>query len=82
MRTLEIPNLPDETYELIEKLAKIKGRSISDLAIDLLAKGLEGDAAAEAALMAQIRAEREELARRGVWITNNDIRAAKTYGRK
>jgi hypothetical protein len=82
MRTLQIPNLPDETYELIEKLARVRGCSICELAADLLAKGLAGNPAAEAALLEQIRIEREEMARRGVWITDEDIRAAKNYGRK
>lgn len=82
MRTLEIANIPDELYEQIEKLARVKGCSVSALAADVLAKGMAGDEDREAALMAEIRAEREALAKRGVWVTDEDIRSAKNWGRK
>jgi plasmid stability protein len=82
MRTLEIANLPDELYQQIEKLARVKGRSVSELAADMLAKGLAEDSDAEAALMAEIRAGREVMANRGVWITDEDIRVAKNWGRE
>lgn len=82
MRTLEIANLPDELYEQIEKLARVKGWSVSELATDMLARGLATDSEAEATLMAEIRAERESMAQRGVKITDEDIRAAKDWGRK
>jgi plasmid stability protein len=82
MPTLEIRNVPDEIYEWIEKLAKVRGKTISELAAELLRKGLQGDPVAEAALLEEIRADREELARRGVRISDEDIRAAKNYGRK
>lgn len=82
MRTLEIANLPDDLYEQIEKLARVKGRSVGELAADMLAKGLSIDQEAEAALMAEIRAERDAMAMRGVKITDADIRASKNWGRK
>lgn len=82
MRTLEISNLPDALYEQIEKLARVKGRSVGELAADMLAKGLSIDQEAEAALMAEIRAERDAMAMRGVKITDADIRASKNWGRK
>ena len=82
MRTLEIANLPDELYEQIEKLARVKGRSVNELAADMLAKGLAIDSEAEATLMAKIRADREAMAQRGVRITDEDIRVAKNWGRE
>ena len=82
MRTLEIANVPDELYEQIEKLARVKGRSVSELAADMFVKGLAADPNAEALLMAEIRADREAMARRGVRITDDEIRTAKNWGRE
>lgn len=82
MRTLEIANIPDKLYEQLEKLARVKGCSVSEMAADMLAKGLAVDPDAESALMAEIRAERDAMAKRGVWITDEDIRVAKIWGRE
>lgn len=82
MRTLEIPNLPDELYQQIEKLARVRGKSVGEVAAEVIAKGLTGNDAAEAKLMSEVRAEREEMARRGVSITDADVRAAKAWGRE
>lgn len=82
MRTLEIANVSDELYEQIEKLARVKGRSVSELAGDMLARSAAADPDAETALMAEIRAEREAMAKRGVRITDEDIRVAKNWGRE
>lgn len=82
MRTLEMGNLPDELYEQIERLARVKGRSVGELVAAMLARAVALDADAEAGLMAEIRAEREAMAKRGVLITDEDIRAAKNWGRE
>ena len=82
MRTLEIPNLPDELVEQIEKLARLRGISISEQAAEFLAKGVAADDVAEQLLLAEIRLEREELARRGVRITDDEITQAKNWGRE
>ena len=82
MRTLEIPNLPDELYQQIEKLARIHGRSVGEEAAEFLLRGLSNDEDREAMLMEEIRADREAMAKRGVWITPEDIRAAKNWGRE
>lgn len=82
MRTLESLNLPDELYERIEKLARIRGKPVGDVAAEFLVKGLAADEAAEEILMAEIRADREEMARRGVFLTEESIREAKNWGRE
>ena len=82
MRALEIANLPDDLYEQIEKLARVRGTSVGDVAADMIARALTGADEADARLMADIRAEREELARRGVWATREDIQEAKVRGRE
>jgi plasmid stability protein len=82
MRTLEIPNLSDELYQQIEKLAQLRGRSISEQATEFLARGVATDEARQAALLEEIRADRRAMAERGVWITDGDIRAARNWGRE
>lgn len=82
MPMLEIPNLPEELYQQIETLARVRGKSVSEVAADFLAKALADDEETEARLMAEIRAEREEMAKRGVWITEEDINEARNWGRK
>lgn len=81
MKTLEIANLPDEVYQHMEKLARVRGKTVGEVAADYIAKGFAAEEAAEAQLMAEIRAEREEMAKRGVFITEDDIREAKNWGR-
>lgn len=83
MKTLEIPNLPDEIYEEIEKLARVRGKAVSEVAADFIAKGLRGDDIVEAQLLADIRADREEMARRGVpFLTEAALQQMKREGRE
>ena len=82
MRTLEIPNLPEPLYQQIERLARLRGRPVGDVAAEFLARGIAATEAAEETLLAEIRAEREEMARRGVFLTDEDIRRAKGWGRE
>ncbi len=82
MATLEIPNLPDEVYRQIAEHARLRGRTVSQLAAELIAQALATDEQAEAKLLEEIRAEREALARRGVFITDEDIRRGREWGRQ
>jgi len=82
MATLEIPNLPDELYREIEKLARVRGTTIAAVARDMLAKGMGGPDSREEKLLSDIRAEREAMARRGVNATEQEIREARDQGRK
>jgi hypothetical protein len=80
MKTIHIPNLPDEVYAQIEKLAKVRGTTPADVAANFITRALTGFD--EAKLMEEIRADREAMAARGVWITDADIREARDWGRK
>ena len=81
MKSLEIPNLPDEVYAQIEDAAKRRGLSVVDEAIQILKQGLAvGDK--EALLLAEARENREELARRGFFATPEDLNAAINRGRE
>ena len=82
MRTLEPLQLPDELYEQVEKLARVRGTSVGEVVADFVAKALTGADQEEARLMADIRADREEMARRGIWATAEHIQADKVWGRK
>lgn len=82
MPTLEIPNLPPEVYQQIEKLARVRGKSVADVAADFLAKALTNDDEAEARLMAEVRADRERMAQRGVRLTETELREARDADRK
>ena len=81
MKSLEIPNLSDEVYARIERQAHIAGRSVAEVAADLLARASDEEEK-EAKLMGEIAAEREELARQGVYLTDEDIDAAIRWGRE
>jgi hypothetical protein len=81
MKTLEIANLPEEVYQHIEKLARVRGKAVGEVAADYIAKGLAAEEAAQAQVMAEIRTEREEMAKRGVYITEERVREAKNWGR-
>ena len=82
MRSLEIPNLPDDVYAQIEKRARLHGKSVAEHAAEILARGLATDDTDEANLLQEIRADRQRLADRGVFITDEDIRRARELGRE
>ncbi|MDB5296552.1 MAG: hypothetical protein JWO31_2535 [Phycisphaerales bacterium] len=82
MKPLEITNLPDEVYERIEKLARASGTSVADVAASFITEAVAGGDEAEVRLLADVRAEREQMASEGVWITDADIRAGREWGRK
>jgi hypothetical protein len=82
MRTLENFTLSDDLYVQLEKLARVRGTTPGDVAADFIKRALTGADEVEARLMADIRAEREALARRGFKSTAEEIQAAKLEGRK
>ena len=79
MKSLEIPNLPDDLYAEIEKLASVRGVSVGEVAADVISKalGTETESAAESTLMAEVRAEREATAAKGVFLTDEFLDQAK-----
>jgi len=82
MKSLEIPNLPDEVYRQIEDRARASGKAVAELAAEMLSDAVAGDEAKEAALMAEIRAERDQMAREGIFLTPEDVQRAKQWGRE
>jgi plasmid stability protein len=82
MRSLEIPNLPDEVYAQIEKHARLRGKSVAEHAAEILAQSLATDDADDANLLQEIRADRQRLADRGVFITDDNLRRAQESGRE
>ncbi len=82
MKTLANVNVREELYERIATLAKVRGKTVSEVAADFIAQAIASDDEAEAQLLAEVRAEREELARRGFWTTPEEVQAAKVRGRK
>lgn len=85
MRHLEIPNLPDDLYVRIEDQARQRGRSVTEEATDLLARGLSQDINPpmdEEALLEEIRLNREAMAKRGVFLSDADMDAAINWGRE
>jgi plasmid stability protein len=75
MKNFEIPNLPDDVYARIERRAQQVGRSPAEVAADILAREVAGDER-DAALMAEIREEREAMAARGVFLTEEFLTEA------
>jgi plasmid stability protein len=85
MRHLEIPNLPDDLYVRIEDQARQRGRSVTEEATDILARGLsqtKSPSMGEEALLEEIRLNREAMAKRGVFLTEADMDAANNWGRE
>lgn len=85
MKHLEIPNLPDGAYERIERQAQGAGRSVADEVVSILERALgeeESDEEREARIVAEAKANREELARKGVFATEEFIDAAIKWGRE
>jgi len=73
--------VPDDLFKELEERARARGISVDGEAAELLARALDRDKR-ESQLMSEIRKEREELARRGVFLTDEIIQQAKNWGRK
>ena len=87
--------LPRSNEKTIRLLAEWEARNATTDVTELRRRQAEGEAlmkslasnrtefdGPEARLMAEIRAERELMARDGVWITDDTIREGKEWGRK
>ena len=81
MKQLDIPNLPDELFDRIEQRARKAGRSVAEQATEILARGLSADETEEA-LIESIRKDREQLANKGVFMTDTFLNAAIEQGRE
>ena|SRR2546421_1289320 len=83
MATLTIKNFPDELYVQLTRVAKQNRRSINNEAIVSVERGLDrngldlGVFDSETELLERIRRQREELAERGIWLTEEILAEAK-----
>lgn len=81
--TLKQVELPEEVFRSLERRAAAHGLSLEEQVVSDLSTidaGLR--VLTEEELLDAIRREREELAARGVWVTNEQINAAKNWGRR
>jgi len=81
MATLTIKNLPDEIYAVLASRAKLHRRSINNEAIVTLERSFDLIPIEENKALERIARLREELASKGVWVTEDLINAAKKEGR-
>jgi plasmid stability protein len=75
---MTLKNVPDELYEQLKRSAERHRRSINKEAITCLERALGGRADA-AELLEEIRAARAQM--RNVYVTDDDLRAARDEGR-
>ena len=73
--------LSDAFFHEIGELARARGTTVEAQIAELLAKALAHDAR-EAELLAEIRKERDEMAQKGLFLTDDFIAQAKSWGRK
>jgi len=73
--------IPKSIVHRLEERARIHGKPVATEAAELLSRALDEDER-EANLLEEIRKDREEAAKQGVYITDELIREAKNWGRK
>ena len=78
MATMTLKNVPDELYEQLKRSAERHRRSVNKEAITCLERALGGRTDA-AELLEEIRAARGQM--RNVYVTDDDLRAARDEGR-
>jgi hypothetical protein len=81
MKSLQIPEIPDAVYDVIERRARQTGRSPAEEAAHMLAR-VADDELREAELMEEIRQGLAEQASKGVYITGEEMQAAIDRGRE
>ncbi len=82
MATLGRLEMPDELYHSIERRAGGEGISVAELVVRELSSLECFRSFDEKKLLADIRRERDELAAKGVYITDAMVQEAKVWGRK
>ena len=81
MKHLDIPDLPDDVYNFIERRARATGRTPAEEAADMLARSAMAERK-EAELLEEIRRGHEEMAHKGIFATREDILSAIEWGRE
>jgi hypothetical protein len=81
MATSDTVTVPHDLFHQIEERARAAGKSVDAQAAELLTKAL-ADELRERQLLSEVRKEREAIAGRGVYLTDDSIRQAKEWGRE
>ena len=79
MATLTIKNIPEKLRRRLKESAREHRRSINGEAISCLESVLVGSRVDPSKFLAQVRALRERMPR--LYLTDNDLRAARNKGR-
>jgi plasmid stability protein len=79
MAALTLKNIPDDLYARLKKSAAEHRRSINREAIVCLEQVLTSPRIDPEAFLARVRARRERLT--GIYLTDEEINAAKNWGR-
>lgn len=79
MATLTIKNIPDDLYEQLKQSATRHRRSVNSEVIVCLEKVLRSRSVDPAIFLASVRALRKNIST--VFVTEDDLRAAKDKGR-
>ncbi len=82
MATLPALEVPDALLREIEQRALFHGISLEEQVVRDLARAQQDEAADEEALMEEIRRDREAVAARGVYLTDEFLQRAKRWGRE
>ena len=82
MKNLHLTELPDHVYDAIERRARAAGRSPEQEAAEMLARDVAAGEQNEADLLDEIRRERDEMAKKGIYLTVEDIQSAIDWGRE
>jgi len=81
MARIETGEIPDDVYRRIEQKAIADGVTVPQEVAKLLERAIAEDEE-EARLMAEVRRERQALAAKGVYLTDDFLTEAKAWGRK
>jgi plasmid stability protein len=82
MATLTIKNLPEELYAALKNAATENCRSVEHEAIVRLERGLECGSPNIAATLESIRLNRDEMSKKGIWLTDEILYRGKNEGRQ
>jgi hypothetical protein len=83
MATLNQMHLPDELLLAIQRRAQARGVTVEEQIVrDLEVAEVINGGSDEQALLAEIRRERQVMASKGVYLTEEFLRQAKKWGRE
>ena len=82
MATLDHINLPDDLLAAIQRRATEHGVSVQEQVVQDLAQATSpADTDDESRLLDEIRREREAMAAKGIWLTDESLKQAINEGR-